>query len=75
MNATERFTLTLSVVSIIGLPTLGLMFRMAMQWTRTQDRLTEIATDLKELEADSQRDRKAMDRRVRYLEESVWRRG
>ena len=75
MNATERFALTLSAISVIGLPTLGLLFRMAMQWTRAQDRLTEIATDLKELEADSQRDRKAMDRRVRYLEESLWRRG
>jgi hypothetical protein len=73
VNATERFALTLSVISAIGLPTLGLMFRMAIQWTHTQDRLTEIATDLKELEADSQRDRKAMDRRVRYLEETLWR--
>jgi hypothetical protein len=75
VNATKRFTLTLSVIAVIGLPGLGLMLRMAIQWTRTQDKLTQIAGDLRDLETNSQRDRKAMDRRVRYLEETVWRRG
>lgn len=70
----------LSVISVLLLPTLVLMIRGAVKWTRTEDRLATLVDDVRELISDKDRthqeileqmrvDRDATDRRLRYIEE------
>lgn len=65
------------------MPTLVLMFRAAMKWTRVEDQLNNVADDLKALIVDKDKthaemlqqmreDRNATNRRLRWLEENVW---
>jgi len=60
-----------------------LLFRIVVKWTRTEDKIDEIANDLKgivvdqervhvELAAQMREDRSATDRRLRWLEKNLW---
>lgn len=86
MTRFEVLTLLLSVVALLLIPAVALVIRMTILWTRTEDKLGNIAENLKELVADKDRvhaeilgqmrdDRAATDRRLRWLEENVWNRG
>jgi hypothetical protein len=76
-------TLALSVIGIILIP-MGIAFiRLIRKWTQIEDRLTDLAKDMRELVEDKDKvhseilgqmreDRKATDRRLRWLEEHLW---
>jgi hypothetical protein len=76
----------LTVISVLLLPTLVLMVRGVVKWTRTEDRLSELVTDVKTLVDDQDKvhtamleqmrtDREATDRRLRFIEEWFMQRG
>lgn len=46
--------------------------RAATKWGRTEERLTGLAEDIKELVGEIKADREAVNKRVRWLEERVW---
>lgn len=73
----------LSILAIIVIPLVVLLFRIVIKWTRTEDKINEIAADLKgmvvdqdkihvELAAQMREDRSATDRRLRWLEKNLW---
>lgn len=83
MSAEGRLTLILLFISALGLPTLGLMVRGAMKWTRTEDKLSQVARDIEQLVKDKDQvhreivqqmheDRKAMNERLTWLERNAW---
>jgi len=76
----------LTLTSVLLIPTIALVLRIVVKWTRTEAKLERIADDLKELVADKDKthnemlttmreDRAATDRRLRWLEENLWKRG
>src|SRR5215469_15379430 len=86
-TAVENLILViLSVMGILLLPTLGLVLRITIRWTRTEDRLSTVIDDVKELISSQDKvhaemlaqmrlDRDATDRRLRFLEEWIMRGG
>lgn len=79
-------TIGLSVLSILVIPALGFLIRITIKWTRVEDKLDHIADDMVKLVQDKDKvhleitrqmsdDRKATDRRLRWLEENVWKGG
>jgi uncharacterized membrane protein YhiD involved in acid resistance len=79
-------TVSISFTAIIIIPLVVLLFRIAIKWTKTEDKLDTIAVDLKKIVEDKDRvhqeitqqmtdDRKATDRRLRWLEEHIWKNG
>jgi hypothetical protein len=75
-----------SVVGAIVLPLLVMMVGILVKWTRMEDRLGEITDDVRKLVEDKDKvhlaiqqeirdDRVATDRRLRWLEEHLWKRG
>jgi hypothetical protein len=81
MNITPQWSaIILTVFSALLLPALAIMYRGAVKWTRTEDRLATLVEDVRELIADKDKvhaeileqmrvDRDATDRRLRYIEE------
>jgi hypothetical protein len=76
----------LSILAIIVIPLVILLFRITIKWTQTEDKITEIAADLRDMIADKEKvhselnqqmreDRAATDRRLRWLEENLWGKG
>lgn len=85
MTADQRLALILSTLGIVFIPMLTFLIRATVKWTRVEDELRQVADDLKQLVADKDRthrdilnqmtnDRSATDRRLRWLEEHLWRR-
>lgn len=73
-------TIALSVIGIIIIPTLILLVRGAVKWTRTEDRLSELVRDVgvlvdakekvhSEMYTQMRFDRDATDKRLRFIEE------
>jgi hypothetical protein len=76
--------IAVSILGILILPLMALLFRMVIKFTRVEDKLDVVITDMKELVLDKNKthaeiaatmreDRQATDRRLRWLEEHVWR--
>lgn len=76
----------LTTLGILIIPLVAFLFRGIIKWTRVEDRLGDIAQDLKEIVEDKERihkaiydemkaDRQATDRRLRWLEEWHMRHG
>jgi len=76
----------LSIMGVILIPTFAMMFRIAIRWTRTEDRLSNLVDDVRELVQSQDKihaemlsqmrvDREATDRRLRFLEEWIMRGG
>lgn len=88
MTADQRFTiliLAISLVFTIMVAVLGAIIRVTQKWTRTEDKLNGLIEDVKELIKDKDKthtdiiatmrdDRAATDRRLRWLEETLWKR-
>lgn len=83
MTRFETLSLLLSALGLLFIPTLVLLFRGAMKWTRVEDKLDEAVKDLGEIVANENRahadivrqmadDRAATNQRLRWLEENVW---
>lgn len=75
--------LAVSFMGIIVIPTLILVVRAAIRWKGVEDRMNSVANDLGDIVRDKDRihaemiaqmreDRKATDRRLRWLEENLW---
>jgi hypothetical protein len=86
MTPDQRFTLILFFISIICLPTLAFVIRATIKWTRVEAKLEELTKDMRdlveakdkvhtEIVAQMNRDREATDKRLRWLEEYLWKRG
>lgn len=76
-------SLALTAISVILVPLLILLFRIAIGATRLEDKVAGIEDDLKALVADKDKthaamlsqmneDRKATNVRLRWLEENAW---
>lgn len=77
-------TIGLSFMGVLVIPALTIMIRGAIKWTRVEDRLDRVIDDLRRIIEDKDKvhqeitrqisdDRRATDRRLRWLEEHVWR--
>lgn len=86
MTHFEATVVSLSFVSVILIPVLILLFRISTKWTKTEDKLDAIAKDMDDLVRDKDKvhmelasqmreDRTVTDRRLRWLEENLWKYG
>lgn len=86
MTHFEVDTLILSVISIVVIPIIVLLVRGAVKWTRVESKLESLVSSVDKLVKDKDTvhneiivqmrdDRKATDRRLRWLEEHLWRGG
>ena len=86
MNFTAWGSIALSAIAVILLPLLALVWRGAVKWTRTEDKLDHAVGTLERIVQDKDRvhaammdqmraDREATDRRLRYIEERFMRAG
>lgn len=86
MTHFEVDTLILSVISIVIIPIIVLLVRGAIKWTRVESKLESLVLSVDKLVKDKDTvhneiiaqmrdDRKATDRRLRWLEEHLWRGG
>jgi len=82
----QVITLILGTITGLLIPMIVFLVRGAVKWTRVEakldhaiDNLTHIAEDKdrvhNEIYAQMREDRKATDRRLRWLEEYLWKRG
>ena len=82
----QLLSVILSAMAIIFIPIAVLLFRGIVKWTRTEDKLDHLITDVEKLIQDKDNthqamlrqmadDRKATDSRLRWLEENIWKRG
>lgn len=78
--------LALTFLGVILIPILVVLFRLTVVLTRDRDKIQTIADDLTDLVEAKDKvhsemyrtmrdDRQATDRRLRWLEENLWRRG
>lgn len=69
MTSFELLTLIMSFIGVILIPCVVLMIRGAIKWTRTEGKLSELITDVRELVEQGKADKEATDKRLRYIEE------
>lgn len=80
MTHFEVTSVILTVIAILIIPAVAILFRGAVKWTRTEDRLENLMTAVGKLVDDKDKvhaamleqmsqDRAATDRRLRYIEE------
>lgn len=83
MTHYEILATGLTVIGVILIPLIAIMVRMIVKWTRIEDKLSHVADSIDklvkdkdqvhgELLAQMREDRKATDRRLRWLEENRW---
>lgn len=83
MTGDQRLTLTLSIFAIFIIPLMALTIRAVVKWTRVEAKLETIAQNMEKLVKDKdavhaeiittmREDRRATDRRLRWLEEHIW---
>lgn len=83
MSEFEWISVILTILAVIIVPTLALVLRLTIRWTRTEGTLTGLAEDMRTLVQDKDKvhaemyrtmreDRAATDRRLRWLEEHLW---
>lgn len=76
----DWLTVVLAVFSVLLIPLLAVLIRGAVKWTRTEDKLSVLVDDVRQLMTDKDKvhseileqmrmDRDATDRRLRYIEE------
>lgn len=77
MTPFEWSTVGLGIVTAIGTPALVLLFRLTVRFTQMSDRIADLAEDKERVHQEMYRsmreDRAATDRRLRWLEENLWR--
>jgi len=81
----ELISLVIGTVTAIVMPLTLLIVRSAVKWAKLESRVEEVIADVKELIGQKDKfhaalvdqmksDREATDRRLRWLEEHLWRR-
>lgn len=79
----EFLSLLLSIIVLLIIPLIITMIRGIVKWTRTEDKLNTLMRDVSQLVEDKDKthteilaqmreDRNATNRRLRWLEENVW---
>lgn len=80
MTKYEWASFLLAVVAVLFIPTIVILIRGAIKWTRTEDKLSTLIEDFREMMTDKDKmhgeileqmrvDREATDRRLRFIEE------
>lgn len=83
MTSFEWITLMLSVLAVVVIPLIAVLVRGVVKWTRIEGKVDALAVDLKEFMMDKEKahtliysqmkdDRDATNRRLRWLEEHLW---
>jgi len=83
MSGDQRFQIMLTVIGVFFIPIIVMLYRGIVKWTRTEDKLDELVRDVQQLVKDKDSthaamiqtmsdDRRATDRRLRWLEEHLW---
>ena len=83
MSGDQRFQIILTVIGVLFIPIIVMLYRGIVKWTRTEDKLDELVKDMATLIKDKDQthreilqqmtdDRRATDRRLRWLEENIW---
>lgn len=86
MTRFEWITVALGLLSVLIIPTLVLVIRLVVRLTMRDEQIGRLADDVRKLAAGEERvhaemyrtmreDRAATDRRLRWLEEHLWRTG
>ena len=86
MTEFEWVIALLSIFSVLLLPAIGLLISLVARWIRVEARMSEFTDDLRELVVSKDKmqgemlqqmreDRAATDRRLRWLEENLWKFG
>lgn len=86
MTTFDWAVILMSIVSVLLIPAIALMINVSMKWTRAQARIESLTEDVRELVVNKERthaemlqqmreDRNATDKRLRWLEEYLWRYG
>lgn len=79
MTPFEWTATSLSVLSVLGIPALALVIRLTIRFTVLADRLTAVAEGEEKAHTEMYRtmreDRAVTDKRLRWLEENLWRGG
>ena len=76
-------SIIISFIGVVLVPLFVLMYRGIVKWTRVESKLDELVKDMRDIVADKEKihgaiftqmseDRKATDRRLRWLEENLW---
>ena len=65
MTSFEWATIALGVIASIGVPMLVMLIRLTVRFTQMSDRIEGLAEDMRE-------DRALNNRRLRWLEETLW---
>lgn len=84
MKPIEIVTLILGIITSLLIPLIVLLVRGAIKWTRVESKIDHAISELGSIVADKDRvhqeiytqmreDRAATDRRLRWLEEHLWR--
>jgi hypothetical protein len=60
LDSVEWVIATLSFLSILLIPTIGLMIRLVVKWTKAEGKLEELARDMSELVKDKDQTHKEM---------------
>lgn len=79
----QLLALMISALAVIFIPLLIALIRGIVKWTRVEDKLDELVKDMSQLIKDKDAtheamlkqmtdDRRATDRRLRWLEENLW---
>jgi hypothetical protein len=83
MDLAQILGIILSALAVIFTPVMVMLYRGIVKWTRTEDKLDHLIEDVDTLIKDKERthqamlqqmtdDRRATDRRLRWLEENIW---
>lgn len=86
MTTFDWAVIVMSVVSVLLIPAIALMVNVSIRWTRAQERIENLTEDMQKLVMDKDKvhaemigqmreDRAATDKRLRWLEEYLWRYG
>lgn len=83
MTPDQRFSLLVVLITAVFVPMIVVLYRGIVKWTRTEDKLDQLIKDVEKLVKDKDEthdamlktmvnDRAATDRRLRWLEENLW---
>lgn len=86
MDSAAIIGLVLTAIAVIGIPLVTMLVRGSAKWTRVEAKLDNVIDDVRDLVINKDQvhlvimqtikdDRAATDKRLRWLEEFLWKRG
>lgn len=74
MTEYELLSTVLAVLGVLVIPLTVFIIRGAVKWASVEHVLGDLGNDLKEMKADIKSDREATNKRLVWLEQTLWRR-